>query len=259
MTVCARVLGVAQDAGVPHIGCRCPRCERFRAAPLLPACLGIVGRSDAYLIDATPAIAQQIHMLGAMPRGILLTHTHMGHIAGLLQLGEECLDSSDVAVIATPQVCEMLESNDPWRRLVTAGNIRLDCRPAGATFDLEDGLQIESLPVNHRGLETVGYFVRGSGHTLLYLPDVDAWDLDLAALLKRCDLALLDGTFFSKDELPRQENVAHPPIADTLDLLDPEDAAKVRFIHLNHTNPVLDPDGPSVLVAVQGDTYPLSL
>ena len=24
----ARVLGVAQDAGVPHIGCRCARCER---------------------------------------------------------------------------------------------------------------------------------------------------------------------------------------------------------------------------------------
>ena len=44
---------------------------------------------------------------------------------------------------------------------------------------------------------------------------------------------------------------------ETLDLLTPEEAAKVRFIHLNHTNPVLDPEGPAALVAVQGDMVPL--
>ncbi len=56
---------------------------------------------------------------------------------------------------------------------------------------------------------------------------------------------------------PWQGEIPHPPITETLDLLAPEEAAKVRFTHFNHTNPVLDPDGPSVLAAVQGEKIPL--
>jgi pyrroloquinoline quinone biosynthesis protein B len=122
-----------------------------------------------------------------------------------------------------------------------------------------EGIEVESVPVPHRDeyADTVGYFVYGPRRTLLYLPDIDRWEIDLPALLARCDLALLDGTFYRRGELPRQPDVPHPPMEETLDLLAPEDAAKVRFIHLNHTNPVLDPDGPSALVAVQGEEIPL--
>jgi len=257
MTTHARVLGIAQDAGVPHAGCACPRCERWRATPLLPACLGLVGRDKAYMIDATPAFGEQVRMLGAMPAGILLTHTHMGHVAGLLQLGEEACDTRGVEIFGTPLVCDLLERNEPWSRLVKRGNVHLNYENAGTTLHLEDGLEVESFLVDHRHLETVGYFVRGPGRTLLYVPDIDRWNLDLSALLARCDLALLDGTFYARDELPRQGDVPHPPIEETLDLLAPEEAAKVRFIHLNHTNRLLDEDGPSALVAVQGETIPL--
>ena len=256
MKIHARVLGIAQDAGVPHAGCSCPRCEGHRAAPLYPACLGLVGQRT-YLIDATPAFPDQIRMLPAFPAGVLLTHTHMGHVAGLLQLGEEACDAQGVDVYATPAVCEFLAENEPWRRLVLRSNIRLVSQDAGASVHLEEGLEVESFAVHHRDLDTVGYFVRGARRTLLYLPDIDRWDVDLPALLDRCDLALLDGSFYTRDELPRQGEIPHPPITETLDLLAPEDAAKVRFTHFNHTNPVLDPDGPSVLAAVQGDTFAL--
>ena len=100
----------------------------------------------------------------------------------------------------------------------------------------------------------------GPVRTLLYIPDIDGWEIpghSLSDVLGCCDLALLDGTFYRRDELPRQADIPHPPIAETLDLLTPEEAAKVRFIHLNHTNPVLDPDGPTALVAVQGEMIPL--
>ena len=243
---------------MPHAGCSCSRCERFRAAPLHPACLGVVGRDGCYLIDATPAIGEQMRMLPTFPRAILLTHTHMGHIAGLLQLGEEACDSKHVEVSGTPLVCELLENNEPWRRLVKRGNIHLNYENAGTRLDIEDELSFESFPVEHRDVETVGWFVRGPERTLLYLPDIDDWKgLDLAGLIDRCDLALLDGTFYSADELPRLKKVPHPPVARTLDLLDPERAAKVRFFHLNHTNPLLDEEGPVAPVAVQGDAIPL--
>jgi pyrroloquinoline quinone biosynthesis protein B len=58
------------------------------------------------------------------------------------------------------------------------------------------------------------------------------------------DVALIDGTFWDANELPpeRQNNVPHPPVSETLELLgdrkegDPE----IYFIHLNHTNPLHD-------------------
>lgn len=254
MTVHARVLGVAQDAGVPQAGCACPRCERFRAAPLLPACLGLVGASgDAYLIDATPAFGPQVAMLPSFPRAIALTHLHMGHYAGLLQLGPEACHRR-VAVHATPAACAFLAQNQPW------ASLDLDLRElTAAPVELEPGLALEPVPVPHRAehSDTVAYLVRGPRRTLLYLPDIDAWEIDLSALLARCDLALLDGTFHARGELPRQGEVPHPPIAETLDLLSPGEAAKVRFLHFNHTNPVLDRDGPAVLAAVQGERIAL--
>ena len=58
------------------------------------------------------------------------------------------------------------------------------------------------------------------------------------------DIALLDGTFWSFDELSErsQQAVPHPPIKQTIDMLgykqqgDPD----IIFFHLNHTNPVYD-------------------
>jgi len=252
----ARVLGIAQDAGVPHIGCSCPRCERFRAAPLHPACLGLVG-ARSYLIDATPALPAQVRLLPSFPAAILLTHAHMGHIAGLLQLGEEAYDARGVVVHAPPGVCALLEGNEPWRRLVRRGNVVLAPAAPGARVQLEPGIAAESFAVPHRGGETVAYFVAGPARRLLYLPDIDRWEVDLEGLLARCDLALLDGTFYGRGELGRQGDVPHPPIEETLARLSPEHAAKVRFVHLNHTNPLLDENGPVALVAVQGERIPL--
>ena len=48
----------------------------------------------------------------------------------------------------------------------------------------------------------------------------------LSDVIEHCDLALLDGTFYSRDEVPRQDEILHPPILETLDLLSPEEAAK---------------------------------
>jgi pyrroloquinoline quinone biosynthesis protein B len=250
--VYARVLGVAQDAGVPHIGCRCARCERFRDEPLLPACLGLVGHERSYLVDATPAIADQVAALPSFPGPILLTHAHMGHIAGLLQLGREAWNRK-TTIYASPALCVFLESHAPWNQLP------LDLVQTTGTMELEPGLSVEFIPVPHRAenSDTHALLISGPEKKLLYLPDIDAWEIDLHALLERVDLALLDGSFYTPDELPRQANVPHPPITETMSLLDDEEIAKVRFTHFNHTNRVLEVDGPTVLVAVQGEDIAL--
>ncbi len=65
------------------------------------------------------------------------------------------------------------------------------------------------------------------------------------------DVAILDGTFFSGDELPGRDplSIGHPLIRDSLDLLEPVvrgTGLRVYFTHLNHSNPALDPDGPEL-------------
>jgi pyrroloquinoline quinone biosynthesis protein B len=195
-------------------------------------------------------------MLPAFPSAILHTHTHMGHVAGLWQLGDEALGARGLPVLAPPGVCAFLRGNEPWRRLVER-NLALQPVAPGTGMELEEGVKVSSFAVLHRGGETVGYLVEGPRRRIVYLPDIDAWTIDLHALLAQCDLALLDGTFFARGEIGRQGDVPHPPISETLDLLAPEEAAKVRFLHLNHTNPVLDAEGPVAVLAVQGDMIPL--
>lgn len=94
------VLGVAQDGGVPHLGCDKMCCTAFRARGqrLFPASLGVHDRETGklLLVEATPAIEDQIALLqgltgtkgrGRKPvDGILLTHAHIGHYLGLAQL-----------------------------------------------------------------------------------------------------------------------------------------------------------------------------
>ena len=62
------------------------------------------------------------------------------------------------------------------------------------------------------------------------------------------DIALIDGTFFSSDELKHrsQEDVPHPPVEQTLQMLGErrEGDGEVVFIHLNHTNPLCRDDTP---------------
>ena len=110
--------------------------------------------------------------------------------------------------------------------------------------------------VPHRGelSDTHAFLIRGENRSLLYLPDHDSWDETLALYKMdtirewlaslNVDIALIDGTFWSSDELQSrsQDDVPHPPIKQTLEMLgyklqgDPD----IIFFHLNHTNPVYD-------------------
>ena len=87
--------------------------------------------------------------------------------------------------------------------------------------------------------------VARDGQRILYVPDIDsweAWDADLVGLAVSHDALILDGTFFSGEELPYRSlsEVPHPVVRHTMDLLD-DHADRVWFTHLNHTNPLWDP------------------
>ena len=175
--------------------------------------------------------------------------TH-GHYTGLLHLGREALESKEIPVFVMPKMRSFLENNAPWSQLVNLKNIEL--------FTLEDGkssmplqnLKVTPILVPHRDefSETVGYKIEGQNKTALFVPDIDKWSLwkeDLISLLREVDIAFIDATFFNSEEInyrPLSE-IPHPLVTETLTYLKNENINlknKIYFIHMNHTNPLLD-------------------
>ena len=88
--------------------------------------------------------------------------------------------------------------------------------------------------------------------SILYIPDIDSWDtwdVDILSLIRRNDILLLDGTFYSEKELQNRniKDVPHPYIYKSMQkfsILEEVDRDKVYFTHLNHTNPVINISSP---------------
>jgi pyrroloquinoline quinone biosynthesis protein B len=246
----ATVLGTVQDGGFPHAGCVCDRCEQARRRPgrsRRVACLGLVDGSDGFLVDATPDLPRQLPALPHLA-GILLTHAHMGHVAGLLWLGKEAMAVRDLPVWLGPRLHTHLSRNEPWATMIREGGLAPRIIEPGVEFSPSPGLVVAAVPVPHRGewSETWAFRVAGGSRTLLWLPDIDRFEPGLLErLLHGVDLAFLDGTFWSDDELPGRNlaEIPHPRIAVTArELASLRPSAAVSFVHMNHSNPCLDPD-----------------
>lgn len=245
------LLGVAQDGGLPHAGCSCARCDAARRGMRRRekvACLGLTDGRRVFLLDATPDLPEQLHRMGArLPDGIFLTHAHMGHYLGLAWLGREVLGARGVAIHGTPRMGEFLAGNAPWRALFGEGRATFD---ASATVDL-GGARLTAIPVPHRQewSDAVAWRIDGPRRSLLWLPDIDGWDLwerNVREVVSSVDVAFLDATFFADGELQGRDmsEVPHPRVVDTMQRLAGL-GDRVRLIHLNHTNPLWDDEGPA--------------
>ncbi|MEY4134982.1 MAG: hypothetical protein RL386_1332 [Bacteroidota bacterium] len=257
------VLGTVQDAGSPHIGCTKGCCKALFKKPdpgRKVVSLGLIDEKHgkAFLIEATPDITAQVEALKAralfpgegVPDGILLTHAHIGHYSGLMYLGREALGARQVPVFAMPRMRTYLENNGPWSQLAGLGNIALQNLKDGEELILTPDLKVTPFLVPHRDefSETVGFRIAGKFRTAIFLPDIDKWEKwgsDITALLSSVDYAFLDATFFDAAEIGYRDirEIPHPFVVESMALfkgLPPQEKAKIRFIHFNHTNPLLD-------------------
>ena len=248
-----RIVGSGQDDGIPHTGCYCEVCNRARIHAeyrRLGPSMAVIDEEEGscYLFDASPDFKYQLDMIheemrnterkGKLPvSGILLTHAHLGHCAGLWHLGKESVDEKELPVICTPKMRQFLCSNYPFSLLVQRGNIRIEERCPDIKFKL-NRLECASIQVPHRNEigDTVGYVIE-SKKRVMYLPDIDRWTTAILEEFRGSDIAFVDGTFYSENEICRFEEVHHPPIRETIELLEGV-KGEIYFTHINHTNPI---------------------
>ena len=255
------ILGNTQDAGLPHIGCQHPFCEdSFNAYEEHYATSIAVVNSDLkkyILFEATPDITFQLNNLKKnifdeflLPESIYITHAHIGHYTGLMYFGREALGSKGLLVKVLPRMSNFLQNNGPWSQLVDINNIKIKEINFGSSTNELNNINVTPIQVPHRDeySETAGYIIKGKNKKALFIPDIDKWekwDRDLSQLAKEFDFLLIDATFYDSKEINRDiSEIPHPLVTETINLLsglDLEIRNKVYFIHMNHTNMMLDP------------------
>lgn len=288
----ALVLGTAQDGGLPQIGSYTDQDRAARQDPgrrRLVASLLLVdpGSEERFLIDATPDIRRQAEIAdevaplplspGRPPlfSAIALTHAHVGHYAGLIQLGRETYGANNQRVLASDRMSRFLETNGPWDLLVKLKHIQIERFVADKAVALNPRLSLTPIAVPHRDeySDTYGFVVRGPSHSLLWLPDIDKWekwDRRIEDVIAGVDVAYIDGSFFDEGEVPGRAmaEIPHPFIAESLRRfasLPEKERAKIVFVHLNHTNPAATPGSEAeravtragMRVAREGERQPL--
>ena len=257
------VLGIAQDGGAPHAGCEKSCCIELwdSGKKEKVSSIGIVNplTKQSWLFDATPDFPSQYRILTENHNtelvGIFLTHAHMGHYTGLLHLGKEVMGKKNVPVYVMSRMKRFLETNGPWSQLVNLKNINLKLIENNKYIKIGEQLFVEPFLVPHRDeySETVGYRIIGNEKSLAFIPDIDKWEKwhgSIFQLVLNTDILLIDGTFYSQNEIPHRNmaEIPHPFIIEsmeTLSELNSENRNKIHFIHFNHSNPAIKDNSPA--------------
>jgi len=250
-----KILGVAQDGGVPHLGCSKTCCSTSSVTRYVSSIMVSNQKTKAsYVFDASPDLAKQLSFMkdkiSENLKGIFLTHAHIGHYSGLMYLGRESFNSKNIPVYAMPRMKKFLETNGPWNQLVSLNNIKINSIINESEIVVEKDLIVKPIEVPHRDeySETVGYFIKGPNKSAIFIPDIDKWykwDKSIVDLISSVDYAFIDATFYDEKEINYRDisEIPHPFVIESMRLFEEaskKEKSKIYFIHLNHTNPLLD-------------------
>lgn len=168
------LLGTATSQGVPVIACGCsvckstdPRDQRLRASALFSH------EGKNMVVDTGPDFRQQMlrARVGSI-EGVIITHEHNDHTAGLDDLRPFCFKQKmDIPVYCLPRVAADLRARFAYAFTDYPGVPRLDIREVnfGDTIPFA-GHEIQVLEVIHGALPIIGLCTRD----LAYLTDVKA-------------------------------------------------------------------------------------
>lgn len=271
------ILGSGAGGGVPQWNCGCPNCEAARAGRI-PAmsqsgiAVSANGR-DWALINASPDLRQQLAVTPALRpgglrgspiRSVLVTNGDIDHVAGLLTLRE----GQGFDLYATPAIHAVLSANpmlsalDPGivvrREVALEKSVELAPGLAARLFAVPGKVPLymegERVETDLMGEQTVGVELEAAGRRVFYIPGcalVPDW---LRERVAGADALLFDGTLWTDDEMIRAglgvksgRRMGHVPVSGpdgSLEALRDVTLGARIYVHLNNSNPLVDPASP---------------
>ncbi|WP_376797532.1 pyrroloquinoline quinone biosynthesis protein PqqB [Thermogemmatispora sp.] len=284
-----RLLGTAAGGGFPQWNCNCPNCRGLRRGQLkararTQSCVAVSADGERwFLLNASPDLRMQIAAFpplwppascrrGTPIDGFLLTDADLDHTLGLLLLRERSPLTvyAPMAVqqalrqgLALPQLLARycpVEWHEPARELA----------PLPTATGQASGLLYQAIPLTGKPPRyareiahplasphsRVAYYLvdERTGGRLLFLPGLARREEQLLPYLRASEAVLLDGTFWSENELQEQglaqetaSGMGHLPIGGpegSLAWLADFPIPYRIYTHINNTNPILAEDSP---------------
>lgn len=277
------MLGSAAGGGFPQWNCNCRNCDgvrkgSIRAQSRTQSSIALSADNVNWvLFNASPDLLAQYKAFPELQpgrairdsaiRSIVLMDAQIDHTTGLLMLRE----GRPLEIYSTDMVREDLTTGNPlfnilehycgvrWHRLPTGAGNRFSVLGAEELSFTAVPLKSKAPPYSpHRDHpregDNVGMRITDprSGKVLFYAPGLGEIEPQLKPFLEEADCLLVDGTFWTDDEMIRlgiskkhARDIGHLPQSGNggmMAVLTPLKASRKILIHVNNTNPILDED-----------------
>ena len=281
-----RVLGSSAGGGFPQWNCNCPNCDgvrrgTLRATPRTQSSIALsADGTDWLLVNASPDILQQIRDNPELQparairdtgiAAVLLMDAQIDHVTGLLMLRER---KTPLPLLATPEVFSDISCGFPITGILShyCGVDRQTLPIDGSAVQIPalPGLQLQTVALSSkpppyspfRGAprpgDNIGLLATNptTGAKAFYAPGLAEVTPELIGLMSGCAVVLVDGTFWTHDEMQRLGlstkaalDMGHLPQSGPGGMVEqlaklPAGVRKI-LIHINNTNPMLVEDSP---------------
>ncbi|HUL50735.1 MAG TPA: pyrroloquinoline quinone biosynthesis protein PqqB [Gemmatimonadales bacterium] len=264
-----------------NCGCAHCQAARTSGRSRTQSSVAVSGDGERWiLLNASPDVRQQLQAHPSLwPRGarhtsiaaVVLTDAEIDHTLGLMLLREA---TQPIQVYAPAGVIGLLTREWPLFTVLGAyGGVSACGLPEGVRTALQDseggsaGLWCTAVALSRRAPRyarerpteswEVGLRIEdraeSGGPVLAYIPAAGCIDERVERIARAADLLLFDGTFWSDAELARATGhrdgataraMGHLPLGGpdgSLAALAKLQAKRTVFVHINNTNPILDP------------------
>ena len=279
-----RVLGSSAGGGFPQWNCNCANCDglrhgRIKARARTQSSIAVTANGlDWLLVNASPDILTQIRDTPDLQparavrdsgiAAVLLMDAQIDHVTGLIMLRER---GSKLPLLATPEVLSDISSGFPITGILShyCGVATTELPSDGRTITVDGlpGFEVQTVAIaskpppyspfrgNPRAGDNLGLVIHNpvNGARVFYAPGLGAVTPELLTLMASCSVLLVDGTFWTEDEMITQglskkkaAEMGHLPQSGPGGMIEqlgklPRSIRKI-LIHINNTNPMLIED-----------------
>jgi pyrroloquinoline quinone biosynthesis protein B len=279
-----KVLGSSAGGGLPQWNCNCDNCDNSRMGVIpqkTQSSIAVLTDSGNTLINASPDIRQQInnypftrnHLRDNIFDDIILVDSQLDHTLGLLNIREgnslnlHCTQIVKDQITHEFPIIPILESycGTSYSEIVPNTSFVLN----GAGYTPIDIIS-NSPPYSKYRHSTVygsniGLIINNpeSGKKLFYAPGLGKITTGIEAIFGMVDHILIDGTCWTNDELINigisastasyMGHVSQDGPDGMLSILKKYPKLKKTLIHINNTNPILDPRSDNLRILQDND------